>query len=402
MKKWMMILLSLVLCLSLFAGCSNTGTPGGEGGGEVPGEYYDAGNVSAFIPKGWTAFPVADVFADDGANDPDAVTICKDGKDDFDLLTKPFVRIDFYGPDSIMQEPDPTWYSDTEVLKPMKLGDHTWNGFTAVESDKKLAVLWTDVEGDVQYQASVWLDASEGSITLEDADVRAILEKVKPSDGSSGTNPDGPDADPDAGNGDADALSWWEGEWYGWWCITDAKGQFEPADNYAWDAYAVISADYSDDTAALTLWDTEMSKDEPLMDVSLYLSKEGGEHGVAYSAEGDLFTMGRWIPEYDVEPYRIKDGDWRIDPADSTVSHFENMIEIEGEYTAANGTDSFTYYIFLRPWGTSWEDVRTGDVSGCIYSDMMPVHYDDWYAPLQAADEFLMPDSYDDGKMLLE
>lgn len=41
----------------------------------------------------------------------------------------------------------------------------------------------------------------------------------------------------------------------------------------------------------------------------------------------------------------------------------------------------FNYYIILRPWGMDWEDVRIADNSDNLYTDMMPLAYDDWYLP---------------------
>ena len=47
-----------------------------------------------------------------------------------------------------------------------------------------------------------------------------------------------------------------------------------------------------------------------------------------------------------------------------------------------NSGDSFDYEIYLRPWGTEWEDVRSADISEMPYDDMMPAYYDSWYLPL--------------------
>ena len=48
-----------------------------------------------------------------------------------------------------------------------------------------------------------------------------------------------------------------------------------------------------------------------------------------------------------------------------------------------------------------WSDVRTGDVSGCWYEDMMPPGYDSWYARLLAQGTAQMPDSFGEGWALL-
>ena len=42
-----------------------------------------------------------------------------------------------------------------------------------------------------------------------------------------------------------------------------------------------------------------------------------------------------------------------------------------------------------------WEDVRTGDTSGCLYRNMLPPDYDSWYAPLLAQGPADMPDSFE-------
>ena len=79
----------------------------------------------------------------------------------------------------------------------------------------------------------------------------------------------------------------------------------------------------------------------------------------------------------------MEEGSWRIDPSNSTVSHFDHMIEIVGRYVSPeNPEDFFDYYIYLRPWGTLWDDVREGDTDGCLYSDMMPLYHDNWYVSL--------------------
>ena len=55
----------------------------------------------------------------------------------------------------------------------------------------------------------------------------------------------------------------------------------------------------------------------------------------------------------------------------------ENAICISGTYE--NGEDVFSYEIYLRPWGTIWdEDVVDEDLPGRYY---------DWYLPLIEAGE---------------
>lgn len=188
MKKLLAILLALVMVLS-FAACgedTDATQPNGNGGEtegskEISGETFNAGNFTALIPEGWKAFPVSDIWSDDpDATDPDALQICKGGETDWDLFTKPYVKIDYYGPETDMMTPSSEWYEDVVELEAFTAGALTWNGFTATSSDMPMATLWAE-DGDHQYQVIVWMEPTEGNaIAYTDADVQAILASLKP------------------------------------------------------------------------------------------------------------------------------------------------------------------------------------------------------------------------------
>lgn len=85
------------------------------------------------------------------------------------------------------------------------------------------------------------------------------------------------------------------------------------------------------------------------------------------------------------------------DPGVSEVHTFDHMICISGRAEDENG-GWVRFRLYLRPWGTDWEDVRTGDTSGCLYRNMLPPDYDSWYAPLLARGVADMPDSFGTAK----
>lgn len=242
MKKILALLLAAAMCAAMLTGCGGddkskeNGKPdSGETGTstttnpakpEVPGEMYDTGEFRALVPDGWAAFPITDVFSDDNAADTSCFNIIKDGTSDLDLFSKPYVRFDYYGPDTQMMKPSSEWYENVEEVAPMQLGSHSWSGFTGEDGYGKMAVLWAE-EGDIQYQATIWLEVEDKKITLDDKDVQAILASVEPSDGtvSSGGGSSGGEAVP---TGD---YSWWEGDWYGWWAIKNGTGIYQqPSD----------------------------------------------------------------------------------------------------------------------------------------------------------------------------
>lgn len=194
MKKFLAILLVLTMALCLFAcGGKDTETPdnndkenvGGEenndgGNAEVKGETYSTGNFSALVPEGWKAFPVSDIWSDDAdAKDPDALQIVKGGETDWDLFTKPYIKFDYYGPSESLMTPSSEWYDNATDLEPITAGKYTWNGFSATSMDVPMIILWAE-DGDYQYQATIWTDQGDGTISVTDADVLAILASVAP------------------------------------------------------------------------------------------------------------------------------------------------------------------------------------------------------------------------------
>ena len=95
-----------------------------------------------------------------------------------------------------------------------------------------------------------------------------------------------------------------------------------------------------------------------------------------------------------------KDG-WSCDPARTDVRNFPQMICLSALAGDPASDSWFRIRLYLRPWGVDWSDVRTGDVSGCWYEDMMPPGYDSWYARLLAQGTAQMPDSFGEGWALL-
>ena len=176
----------------------------------------------------------------------------------------------------------------------------------------------------------------------------------------------------ETGSGDYD---WWEGDWYGWWVVADGGGQYLD-ENYvdmAWDACAYIEV-YSDDTGYIEIWDQD-GDDVAWADVKFISG--GSDKGCMMSESGSFYN------------HELALGEWIIDPTDPEAGGFDNLFCIRGRYEQPSDANNWIeYYIFLRPWGTRWEDIESGDTSGMLYpNDMMPLNYTDWYLPLIEAGE---------------
>lgn len=163
-------------------------------------------------------------------------------------------------------------------------------------------------------------------------------------------------------------LDWWNGEWYGWWMITGADGGYESSNNQWWDCCARIniSADY---TGSILIWDEDMPQENALSEASVTLNSAGtGEYGTLTS-EGGYFLRSE-----------LAHADWIVDPG---IMNYENFICIDGWYEDENG--SFHYNIYLRPWGTLWDDIAADN------TENLPYGYESWYLPLVNAGK-AMPD----------
>lgn len=166
--------------------------------------------------------------------------------------------------------------------------------------------------------------------------------------------------------GENELIEWWNGDWYGWWSMTALWGDSGALDDGWWDICATIDIG-EDYMGTITLWDEDFPKSDPLGIVSISLNETGiGEYGTVMSEGGTFMDAA------------MEHADWIVDP---DLADYENMIRIDGSY--AQGNDEFYYEIYLRPWGSSWDDVEPQD---------LPYYYDDWYLPLIEAG-MDMPDS---------
>ena len=199
----------------------------------------------------------------------------------------------------------------------------------------------------------------------------AVLGSIVMAGGEAGT----PDTSETGGAADGEGgpipewLSWWEGDWYGWWIMLDGTGAYEAASDGWWDTCAVIEV-YEDLSGYMELWDVDGSRDELLIGAAaLEFTEEGaGEHGTMYS------VAGQFMDDYPEE------AEWVVDPGTLVV---DNIITIQGQYEGDEG--SYTYKVYLRPWGTLWDDLDEG---------YYPAGYYDWYLPLLDAGSE-MPDSFE-------
>ncbi len=134
---------------------------------------------------------------------------------------------------------------------------------------------------------------------------------------------------------------YWNGDWYGWWYISQATGAYVDKQMQINDCAARIELD---DTARgpIKIWDLEHPYDTPLAEGILRVDPENGMENVGIAMSGQGTFLGQ----------PVLSGDWLIDPS---TADYENLLEIYGYYSDDKG--DFFYTLYLRPWGQGWEDV---------------------------------------------
>ena len=177
------------------------------------------------------------------------------------------------------------------------------------------------------------------------------------------------------------AYSWWDGDWYGWWVVYDAGGEYaDIVDSWA-DVCATIRVD--GDTGLVDIWDDTCEEGTNLGYIDVTFKPGKSDKGRMLSESGYFLIDD------------VNSGDWIVDPADSIVSRFDQMIYIRAKAVDPDDSGSWIdYMIFLRPWGMSWEDVRSDSCEDMPYTQMMPYYYDDWYVPHMNG---TMPEYFDFG-----
>lgn len=160
----------------------------------------------------------------------------------------------------------------------------------------------------------------------------------------------------------------WNGEWYGWWVIEDGKGSYEQQRFSWWDCCAEIELE-SSGKGSITVWDELDDRQSPLAEVDVEMCEGSSDAGLLMSTGGYFRDSELGI------------GQWVLEPGEYSELN-EPLIIIDGSYIDSDNSDnSFTYYIYLRPWGARWDDVEQYDPF------QLPRCYYDWYIPLIEAGE---------------
>lgn len=132
-----------------------------------------------------------------------------------------------------------------------------------------------------------------------------------------------------------------DGDWFGWWNMYNATGEWSGHNGVCLDLCASIKDN------ELLLWDENFTRDYYLAKIIL-AEKNGGY----YCAGGEMLNI-------------------TLEKNACTISVSEDgaLITITGGYYGTH-KGRFDYRMYLRPWGAEWS------------GEDRPYNYDSWYLPL--------------------
>lgn len=165
--------------------------------------------------------------------------------------------------------------------------------------------------------------------------------------------------------GRSEAEQFYNGDWYGWWMITNSTVPDladDDSQTYWYDCMANFRF-LLGGAGFLTIWDEDDSgRDDPIASIPIQLDEQ--TKIVTSRKDG-------WFYESDVG-----EGDLVINPSDA---YYENNLVFEIHYEVDEG--SFDGYFFLCPWGNDWHEIREDN------PDILPYGFESWYLPKIEAGE---------------
>ena len=180
MRKRIIIVVALacIVMLIIALAYDEFWSDGGRELSEMEGTTYDTGMFSVFIPKGWLG--VSTINAHDDYYDPACYTIYKVEEDEMDdYYNEPFIMINYMDENTQLISPREL-YEDVENLNDMTFGSYTYTAFSGMREGYQYIIL---EERDEHADFLILVCTESGkSISLNDADVQAILDSITVTD----------------------------------------------------------------------------------------------------------------------------------------------------------------------------------------------------------------------------
>lgn len=139
----------------------------------MSGTVFNNGIFRAFVPTGWNCFYGID---SEGEISMKKVHIYKDAQTELDIFTHAGLTVCYYGKEDYFLSPK-FIYEDVRDLKPFVCGNYRWKGYTCTSLGYPYTML-TATSGGITFYVMMLMENGKYKISLQDADVRAILEGI--------------------------------------------------------------------------------------------------------------------------------------------------------------------------------------------------------------------------------
>ena len=134
---------------------------------------FDSGTFRIVVPDGWMAFCGID---SECRTTQKKVHILKDARLETDIFTHAGITICFFNRQDYYLSPK-FIYDNVEDMEAFALGAYTWNGYTCIGLGYPYTMLEAKHDGCV-FQVMILMKNGEHEVSLNDADVRSIIESI--------------------------------------------------------------------------------------------------------------------------------------------------------------------------------------------------------------------------------
>ncbi|MBE6572084.1 MAG: hypothetical protein E7656_07550 [Ruminococcaceae bacterium] len=139
----------------------------------MAGTFFDNGTIGVFVPEGWKAFEGID---SEGRVTHKKILVYKNVEIETDIFLRTGITVCFFGESDFYLSPK-WFYDDVCDIDGFSLGHHDFTGYTCTSLGYPYVMLESMKEGTV-FQIMILLENGEEKISLDDADVKEILESI--------------------------------------------------------------------------------------------------------------------------------------------------------------------------------------------------------------------------------
>ena len=138
-------------------------------------EWFENGTLRVLVPSGWAIFRGID---SECRVTPKKLHIFRNAKLETDIFTHAGITVCFFDKTDYYISPK-FFYDQLADIQPFVLGAYAWEGYTCTSFGYPYTMLEARHDGCV-FQVMILMKNGEHEISLDDADVKTILESITP------------------------------------------------------------------------------------------------------------------------------------------------------------------------------------------------------------------------------